>query len=81
MSAMQALMERELGRAALELLKKESTMTAAVQAAENRTLGIIQTIQTVLDDPARSVSTGGCPPTPAGGFPSRLHRRRQYWKI
>lgn len=56
MSAMQALMERELGRAALELLKKESTMTAAVQAAENRTLGIIQTIQTVLDDPARSDS-------------------------
>lgn len=56
MSAMQALMERELGRAALELLEKESTMTAVVQAAENRALGIVQALQTVLDDPALSDS-------------------------
>lgn len=56
MSAMQAMMERELGRAALELLENESTMTSVVQAAENRALGIVQAIQTVLDDPARSDS-------------------------
>lgn len=54
MSAMQALMERELGRAALELLENESTMTSVVQAAENRALGIVQAIQAVLNDPARS---------------------------
>lgn len=54
MSAMQALMERELGRAALELLENENTMASAVQAAENRALGIVQAIQAVLDDPARS---------------------------
>ena len=56
MSAIQALMERELGRAALELLENENTMASAVQAAENRALGIVQAIQAVLNDPARSDS-------------------------
>lgn len=56
MSAIQALVERELGRAALELLENENAMVSAVQAAENRALGIVQAIQTVLDDPARSDS-------------------------
>lgn len=56
MSAIQALMERELGRAALELLENESTMASVIQAAENRALRIVQAIQTVLNDPARSDS-------------------------
>lgn len=56
MSAIQALMEWELGRAALELLENESTMASVIQAAENRALRIVQAIQTVLNDPARSDS-------------------------
>ena len=51
MSAIQALMERELGRTALEL--GEQAM-AVVPAAEQRALKMIQAIQTVLDDSARS---------------------------
>ena len=48
MSAIQALMERELGRTALE------QAMAVVPAAEQRALKMIQAIQTVLDDSARS---------------------------
>lgn len=56
MSAIQALMERELGRTALELLGEQATAALLVPAAEQRALGLVQAIQTVLDDPARSDS-------------------------
>ena len=45
-------MERELGRTALELLGEQAM--AVVPAAEQRALKMIQAIQTVLDDSARS---------------------------
>lgn len=54
MSAIQALMERELGRTALELLGEQAMAELLVPAAEQRALKMIQAIQTVLDDSARS---------------------------
>lgn len=54
MSAIQALMEREFGRAALELLGEQAMAELLVPAAEQRALGLVQAIQTVLDGSARS---------------------------
>lgn len=55
MSAIQALMERELGRLVLELVREQDTAgPPLLRAAEQRALGVIQEIQTVLDDPDRS---------------------------
>lgn len=54
MSAIQALLERELGHAALELLGEQAAAALAVPAAEERALNIVQAIQSVLDDESRS---------------------------
>lgn len=54
MSAIQAMMERELGCLVLELLEKRNTADLVVPAAEQRALGIIQAIQMVLKDPVRT---------------------------
>ena len=53
MSAIQALMERELGRLVLELAG-ERDAALLLQAAEQRALDIVRDIQAVLDDPGRS---------------------------
>lgn len=54
MSAIQALIQRELGRTVLELLGEQTLDELLIPAAEQRALGIVQDIQTVLDDSARS---------------------------
>lgn len=54
MSAIQALMEREMGRLVLELVAEQDAGPLLLRAAEQRALGIVQDIQTVLDDPLRS---------------------------
>lgn len=54
MSATQALLERELGRAVLELLEDRGAAEPAVRAAERRALDLVRDIQAVLDDPERS---------------------------
>ncbi len=51
MSAIQAMIERELGRLVLELLKERGAADLVVLAAEQRALGVIQSIQAVLEDP------------------------------
>lgn len=54
MTAIQALMERELGHLALELLEERDIAASIIPAAEKRALGLVQAIQAVLDDPALS---------------------------
>lgn len=54
MSAIQAMMERELGRLVLELLEERGTAASAYPAAEQRALETVQAIQAVLDDEGRS---------------------------
>lgn len=50
MTAIQAIMERELGHAALELLGEQTAAALLVPAAEQRALELVQAIQTVLNN-------------------------------
>lgn len=54
MPAARELIERELGHRMLELLDEQSRAELLVPAAEQRALGIVRAIQSVLDDGGRT---------------------------
>lgn len=54
MSAIQELLEQELGRCMLEILGEQFKAESLVSAAEQRALGVVQAIQSVLDDQTKS---------------------------